>query len=59
MVEYHVDTLPQFQYIVDKIGDKEKFRGLLNVKMYLGELSVICLGQYDAILRHYISTKNM
>ena len=59
MVEYHVDTLPQFQYIVDKIGDKKKFGGWLNVKMYLGELSVIYLGQYDAILRQYISTKNM
>ena len=27
LVEYHIDTLPQFQYIVDKSGTKANFGG--------------------------------
>ena len=51
MVEYHVDTLPHFQYILDKSGDEGKFGGWFSVKMELGELSVICLGQDEAIFK--------
>ena len=35
LVEYRVDTPPQFQYIVDKIGNKLKFGGWLSVNMNL------------------------
>ena len=59
MLEYHVDTLPQLQYIVDKSGEKGHFRGWLIVRINLGELPVICLGQDEAIFKHYIFTKNM
>ena len=58
-LEYHVNMLPQFQYIVDKIGDKGNFGGWLSFRMNLGERPVICLGQDEAIFKHYIFTKNM
>ena len=59
MVEYHVDTIPHFQDIVDKSGEKGDFGGWLSVKMKLGELPVIYLGQDEAIFKRYIITKKM
>ena len=59
MVEYHVDTLPQFQDIVYKGGEKGKFGGWLSNIMKLGERPVICLGQDEAILKQYIFTKKL
>ena len=59
MVEYHVDTLPQFQDIVDKSGETRNFGGSLSVRIKLGERLVICLGQYEAIFKHYIFTNKM
>ena len=58
-VEYHVDTLPQFQDILDKSGKKGNFGGWLIVRMKLRELPVICLGQDEAIFKHYIFTKKI
>ena len=40
-VKYHVNTLSQFQDILDKIGEKGNFGGWLSVRMKLGELPVI------------------
>ena len=54
LVDYHVITLPQFEYIVDKIGRKGNFGGWLSVRMKLGEHPFICLGQYEAIFKQYI-----
>ena len=59
LVEYHVNTIPQFQYILDKIGEKRNFGGWLSVRMNMWERPVICLGRYEAILNHYIFTKKM
>ena len=59
LVEYHVDTLPQFQDVVNKSGEKVNFGGWLSVWMKLGEHPVICLGQDGAICKQYIFTKNM
>ena len=54
LAQYHVDTLPQLQDIVDKSGKKGNFGGWLSVRMNLGERPVICLGQYEAIFKQYI-----
>ena len=59
LVEYHFNMLPQFQYIVDKIGERRNFGGWLSVRMNLGERPVICLGQHEAIFKQYIFTKKM
>ena len=59
MVEYHVGTLPQFQDIAYKSGEKGNFGCLLSVRMNLEEFLVICLGQDEVILKHYIFIKNM
>ena len=59
LVEYHFNPLPQFQDIVDKIGEKGNFVGWLRISMKLGESPVICLGQYDEIFKHYIFAKKM
>ena len=57
MVEYHVDTLPAFQDIIDASGEKGKYGGWLSVRMQPGERPVICLGQDEAIFKQYIFTK--
>ena len=36
MVEYHVNKLPQFQYISDESGKKVNFGGWLRFRMNLG-----------------------
>ena len=45
LVEYNFNMLPQFQDIVDRIGEKGNFGSWLSVRMKLGERPVICLGQ--------------
>ena len=59
LVEYHVDILTQFQYIVDKSGKKRNFGGWLRVSIKLIERPLFCLGQYEAVFKQYIFTKNM
>ena len=59
MVEYHVDTLPQFQYIVDESGEKGKFGGWLRIRMNLVEHPVIFLVQDEAIFKQYIFTNKL
>ena len=51
--------LPQFHDILDKSDKKGKFGSWFIVRMELGERPVICLGQYEAILKQYIFTKKM
>ena len=51
--------MPQFQDIVYENGKKVKFGGWLNVRMKLVEHSVISLGQYKSIFKHYLFTKKM
>ena len=59
MLEYHIDTLPQFQDIVEKRGKKGRFGGWLSNIMKLGDKPVICLGQDEAILKQYIFTNKL
>ena len=59
LVEHHVETLSQFQDIVDKSGEKVNFGDWLSVRMTLVEQQVICLGNDKAILKQYIFTKEM
>ena len=59
LVEYHVDTLPQFQYIVYKSGEKGNFGGWLGISTKLRESPLIFLGQYEAIFKWYIFTKKL
>ena len=59
LLQYYVNTIPQFQYIVDKIGEKVNFEGWLSVRIKLVERPVFCLGQDEAIFKHYIFAKNM
>ena len=40
-VNYHVNTLPKFQDILDKVDKKGNFGGWLSVRMKLGERPVI------------------
>ena len=51
--------LPQFQYILDKIGENGKFGGWLRARMKLGEPQVIILGQDEEIFKHYLFFNNM
>ena len=59
ILKYHVDTLPQFQDIVDESGRKGKFGGWLSVCMNLVECPAICLVQYNAIFKQYIFNRNI
>ena len=59
LVQYHVNTLPYFQDILEKSGEKVNFRGWLSIRMKLAERPVICLGQDESIFKQYIFTKNM
>ena len=59
MIEYHVDMLPQFQYILDKNGKIGKFGGWLRVSTTLVENPVIFLGQDKEIFKHNIITRKM
>ena len=59
LVEYHVNMLLQFQDIVEKISEKGHFGVWLSVRMNMGEIPVICVGQYEAILKQYIFTTKM
>lgn len=56
MVEYHVDTLPKFQDIIDASGERGKYGGWLSVRMETGERPVVCIGQDEAIFKQYIFT---
>ena len=49
MVEYHIDTLPIFQDIIDTSWLKVKYGGWMSVQMNEGERLVICMGQDEAI----------
>ena len=59
MVDYHFETLPQFQDSVYESVDKVKFVFFFSISMNLVEHPVICLGQYEAIFKHYIFTNKM
>ena len=51
--------LPQFQYIVDKSGEKGNVGGWLSVRIKLVERPVVCLGKYGEIFKQYIFIKKM
>ena len=59
MLEYHVDTLPQLQVVLEKSGKKGTFGGWLSIRVKLGERPVIYLGQDKAILKQYIFTNKL
>ena len=59
MIDYNIDTIPQFQYIVVKSGEKVEFKGWMSIRMKPGEYQVICLVQYEAIFKQYIFTKKL
>ena len=51
MVYYHVDTLTQFQYMLEESGDRGNFGGWLGIRINMGERPVIFLGQYAEIFK--------
>ena len=55
IVEYHINTLPILQYIIGDSGPKGKYGCWLIVWMNKGEHPVLCMGQYEAIFKQYIS----
>ena len=53
MVEYHIDTLPEFQIRMDK----EKFGGNLSVRKNVNEKPLIIFGHDECIFKQYLLTK--
>ena len=59
MLEYHINTLPIFQDILDAIGSKGKYGGWIIVRINKGKLPVICMVQDEYILKIYIFPKKV
>ena len=54
IVEYHIDKLPIFQYILDASGPKGNYGGWLRVQTNKGKHPVIYTEKYEAIFKQYI-----
>ena len=59
MVEYHVDTIPQFLDIADKSVKKGKFGGCLGARINIEERPVNIFGHYEAIFKQFIFTEKI
>ena len=57
MVEYHINTFPIFQDILDASRPKVKYGGWMSVRMNKGEQPVLCMVKDGAIFKQYIFSK--